>query len=368
MSAKQIWLDFWRRRAERLTRQNRHVTGAVERPLPGQPFLYVIEVRGSARTRDGRPAEVKIEAGGRAVWQGTSASPDGAFQVLLRGSSLPKRRLVWLSMFARPAQDASAPFEPLARIPTLRVRRVPRALPRQAYGAVWNRVSRSFHDAKIAVAGYADSAEWNRSGESTAESVRTKARIGPDDVVVEIGCGAGRVGVHLAPRCRTWIGCDVSSNMLAHAADALRTLPNVRFVHLNGYDLEGLDDESADVVYCTTVFMHLEEWDRFRYVREARRVLKPGGRVYYDSFDLLSEHGWALFEAMERLDPAMRRPNVSKSSTPQELLRFAEKAGFVDMALETGLLFVTVTARKPWPDEATRGAATTSPEFAGQPR
>jgi ubiquinone/menaquinone biosynthesis C-methylase UbiE len=368
--AKALWLDFWKRRTARLERNNTHVTGIVERPLPGQPFLYVIEVRGWARERDGAPAEIRVEVGKQVVKEAATSDPDGAFQFLLRRSALPARRISWFTVSARPRGGRHTAYERIASFPIVRTNGVPRSLPRQAYGSVWDRVSQSFRDAQIAVAGYTDSAEWNRSGQSTADSVRRKASIGANDVVVEIGCGAGRVGVHLARHCREWVGCDVSANMLLHAAEALQGVSNVRFVRLNGYDLEGLTDESADVIYCTAVFMHLEEWDRFRYVREAQRVLKPGGRVYYDSFDLLSEEGWALFEAMERLDPAMRRPNVSKSSTPQELLRYAEKAGFVDIELETGALWVTVTARKP----TSPAAAATSPlvpasrEHAGQTR
>ena len=47
-----------------------------------------------------------------------------------------------------------------------------------------------------------------------------------------------------------------------------------------------------------------------------------------DSFSLLSEDGWALFEQMARLRPSERPPHISKASTPQELQTFVEKAGF----------------------------------------
>jgi SAM-dependent methyltransferase len=135
--------------------------------------------------------------------------------------------------------------------------------------------------------------------------------------------------------------------MLTFAREALAGVPNVSLVHLNGYDLEGVADGSADVVYCSAVFMHLEEWDRYRYVCEAFRVLRPGGRVYYDNFNLLSAEGWALFEESSRLDVAMRPPNVSKSSTPEELRCYAERAGFEGIGIDTGGIFVTIRARKP---------------------
>ena len=81
-----------------------------------------------------------------------------------------------------------------------------------------------------------------------------------------------------------------------------------------------LSDDSIDVVYCTVVFMHLDEWDRYEYVKEAFRVLKPGGRAYFDNFNLMSEEGWAIFESHHQISE--RPSHISKSSTPQELLKY----------------------------------------------
>jgi ubiquinone/menaquinone biosynthesis C-methylase UbiE len=139
---------------------------------------------------------------------------------------------------------------------------------RAEYGRVWNSVAQSRDDARRAVAGYADDAEWTRSGKETTTDVIAETGAGANDVVLEIGCGAARVGVQLAPRVARWIGCDVSSSMLAYAKEALASHPNVSLVHLDGAGLTGVPDSSVDVVYCTTVFMHLEEWDRYRYVCE----------------------------------------------------------------------------------------------------
>ncbi len=218
---------------------------------------------------------------------------------------------------------------------------------RREYGRVWDSVARSRSDAMKAVAGHDRDEEWDRTGRSTADDIVAETGLSAADTVLDIGCGAGRVGVHLAPCSRRWIGADVSKEMLRHTRVALGGATNVDLVHLTGDGLPSSLDGTVDVVYCTTVFMHLEEWDRYRYIQGAFRALKPGGRLYVDSFSLLSEDGWALFEQMAMLLPAERPPHISKASTPQELQTFVEKAGFEAVRVRGGKLFVTIVARRP---------------------
>ncbi len=208
-------------------------------------------------------------------------------------------------------------------------------------------VSSTLSDAQFSVAGTTDAAALRDSGRSTADDVATETAIGQTDTVLEIGCGIGRVGEVLATRCREWIGADVSAGMLRHARTALAGRPNVSFVHLNGVDLSGVGDASVDVVYCTGVFMHLDEWERYRYVEEAFRVVRPEGRIYVDNINLRSPEGWRIFTQIVRMDPLARPANVSKTSTADELSWFVTQAGFVDVRTRFGTLWITVVARKP---------------------
>ena len=157
---------------------------------------------------------------------------------------------------------------------------------RSDYKGVWTALSDSLGRAKMHVSGTEDEAVFDVSGAGTTEFLLKNVGVEPTDVVLEIGCGVGRVGKHLAPRCARWIGADVSPNMLKFAAERLRDLPNVDFVELAGNDLRSIADDSIDVVYSTVVFMHLESWDRYAYVKEARRVLRPGGKLYVDNVNL----------------------------------------------------------------------------------
>jgi SAM-dependent methyltransferase len=218
---------------------------------------------------------------------------------------------------------------------------------RSDYRAVWEWHARSARRARLAVSGSSDTREIDETGGKTASHLRDAARIGPADTVLEIGCGVGRVGKALAPHCRRWIGADVSSRMLAHARETLGEFNNVDFVELDGFSLANVGSDSIDVVYSTTVFMHLEEWDRYGYVEEAFRVLRAGGRVYVDNINLLGDEGWQLFLDMKRISPGARPPHISKTSTPEELRTYLQRAGFVDIIVSPGPLWLSARGVKP---------------------
>jgi ubiquinone/menaquinone biosynthesis C-methylase UbiE len=200
------------------------------------------------------------------------------------------------------------------------------------YKTVWNSLSSSKEEAFRYVAGYTDENQFHADAEDTVDILRDTVGVQAADVFLEIGCGVGRVGRVLSPFVKEWIGCDVSANMLRLAGRRLLGLENTRLIEISGYDLKPIPDASVDVVYTTVVFMHLEEWDRYNYVLEAKRVLKPGGRFYCDNVDLASPRGWAVFEESRVTFPAGNRPpQISKCSTKPEIEAYLTRAGFADV-------------------------------------
>jgi len=199
---------------------------------------------------------------------------------------------------------------------------------RSAYKDTWQRLSQTERDARMFVAGYEDERQLEETGRHTVAILERFAGVRPTDVVLEIGCGVGRVGKILAPRCARWIGADISANMLAHAASRLAGLPNVSLVELSRVGLGEIADRSVDLVYCTVVFMHLFEWDRYRYVAEAFRVLKPGGRCFFDNVDITSGHGWKVFTDGLAFDIDRRPAHLAMVSSGDELETYAKRAGF----------------------------------------
>jgi len=221
---------------------------------------------------------------------------------------------------------------------------------RGQYRDVWNAVSITEADALLSVQGANDEEGLRIAAGVTLERFRRCIEINSDDTVLDIGCGVGRMGAILAPICKHWIGVDVSENMVAHTTRRLAGYDNVTVLLSRGNDLGLVDSNSVDLVYSTVVFMHLDEWDRFSYVREGFRVLRPGGRMLVDNINLLSDEGWDFFLGhLEQYTPESRPPNISKTSTPDELRAYFERAGFADIRQAEDGLWISVFGKKPRP-------------------
>ncbi len=59
-------------------------------------------------------------------------------------------------------------------------------------------------------------------------------------------------------------------------------------------------DEVADMVCFFSVFTHLMEEESFLYLREAKRVLKPAGRIVASYLDIARPMTWEIFETNVR--------------------------------------------------------------------
>jgi ubiquinone/menaquinone biosynthesis C-methylase UbiE len=222
----------------------------------------------------------------------------------------------------------------LERIYTLITGREPRPPRRSQYKDVWTPLSKKESEAKRWVQGSTDDETLERTAIADLERLRRHLTFDQSSDVLEIGCGVGRLGKVFAPVCRSWTGCDVSPHMLKHARVRLAAFSNVRFVELSGYDLSPIPSSALDVVYCSVVFMHLSEWDRYSYVVEARRVLRPGGQLYVDNMSLTTETGWTFFESARATPPERRPPMIGQTSTPQEFEVYFERAGFTNRRVE----------------------------------
>ncbi len=101
-----------------------------------------------------------------------------------------------------------------------------------------------------------------------------------DDHVVDLGAGTGLLTLALAPRVREVIAVDISERMLERLDDAAAA-DGVYNVEPLVADLRRLplEDESATLVVSNYAFHHLDDPGKELALAEARRILRPGGRL-----------------------------------------------------------------------------------------
>lgn len=101
-----------------------------------------------------------------------------------------------------------------------------------------------------------------------------------DDYAVDLGAGTGLLALAIAPRVRELVAVDISEQMLARLDDAAAA-DGVHNVEPVVADLRRLplEDESATLVVSNYAFHHLDDAGKELALAEARRILRPGGRL-----------------------------------------------------------------------------------------
>jgi len=122
--------------------------------------------------------------------------------------------------------------------------------------------------------------EFHSGGRMATDRLATLLALGPDDVVLDAGCGLGGSARYLADRygCRV-VGVDLTPEFVALATHlnertGLAGRVDVRVGDLCDLDL---DDRSVDVVWICHISMNVV--DKVAMLAELARVLRPGGRL-----------------------------------------------------------------------------------------
>lgn len=134
------------------------------------------------------------------------------------------------------------------------------------------------------------------------------SRFGSSDVVLELGCGYGRVMEVISRGVEMVVGIDTSIKSLQLAKKELRGCRNCKLARMDAADL-GFRKRSFDGIFCIQNGISAFGTDPLRLIGEALRVARSGGRILFSSysdkfweerlawFRLQSEHG--LLEAID---------------------------------------------------------------------
>lgn len=150
------------------------------------------------------------------------------------------------------------------------------------WAAMFDRLAEIAPDAGVALYSLGRSDLLEEATASVRQELLHWRLLGPDRVVLDIGCGVGRMLNALAGDVTTMVGIDVSPRMIAIARKRCAHLANVHTIRTDGRDLACFRDAVFDLACAIDVFPYLVDCSKElagRHVEEARRVLKPGGSL-----------------------------------------------------------------------------------------
>lgn len=159
--------------------------------------------------------------------------------------------------------------------------------------------------------------------------------LGVSGRVLDIGCGPGHIPLQLVtqkPELEV-VGVDLSKSMLKIAEEHKAVCAHGDRVEFQVADAKGLDfpDDSFDTVCSNSILHHIP--DPVPFLREAWRVLKPGGvfliRDLFRPEDVASATVLVDMYAAEEADYARElfHASLCAAFTPDELVDLARAAG-----------------------------------------
>ena len=113
-------------------------------------------------------------------------------------------------------------------------------------------------------------------------------KISQNDVVLDLGCGYGRVAIRLLKTSKKVIGIDISKDNIQLAKKRVGTSENCEFYTMDAIDLKFVDG-FFDMVICVQNGISAFKVNPLRLIKESIRVTRKGGTVLFSTY---SEKFW----------------------------------------------------------------------------
>jgi ubiquinone/menaquinone biosynthesis C-methylase UbiE len=120
--------------------------------------------------------------------------------------------------------------------------------------------------------------------------------LGSTDYLIDVGCGSGRLAKPLSSYLKgRYLGIDVVPDLVDYAS-RITARPDWRFKVVDHIGIPEQDGR-ADMVCFFSVLTHLLHEQGYWYLQEARRVLKPQGKIVFSFLEFTQPAHWAVFDA-----------------------------------------------------------------------
>lgn len=202
------------------------------------------------------------------------------------------------------------------------------ARPAGAYEEWWREVRRGrlhpIWGVGVPSAAWRDQEERLRvEGRHDARLVRRALGVRRGDVVLDYGCGIGRIAAGFGP-CGRYLAVDSAPEALRWFHHR-RARPGARLA-LTRDNLLPIEDDAVDAAFAYEVLVHMEREDIVDVLAEIRRVLRPGGRLLFTMPHLGPNLAYWLSLQARNLGPHKKMRRVHPR-TEEEVRLLVEAAG-----------------------------------------
>lgn len=150
--------------------------------------------------------------------------------------------------------------------------------------------------------------------------------------ILDLGCSAGSF-LDMMAESRpdlTGIGVDIASRQIDYARLNVESKHQgrIKFVQVDEREPQlPFESQSFDAVTCIEVIEHIHPYLALRMLADARRLLKPGGKLIVTTPNYRS--AWPLIEwLLEKASPVKYHDQHINKYTPNSLIKFLECGGY----------------------------------------
>lgn len=152
--------------------------------------------------------------------------------------------------------------------------------------------------------------------------------------VIDVGCGSGRLTSAISQYLNgRYLGIDIVPSLVDHARQ-ISGRPSWRFEVAEGLSIPE-EEGVADMVCFFSVFTHLLHEQTYIYLQEAKRVLKPRGRIIFSFLDFTISDHWLVFESNIK-DVGIESGPLNMFISRDAIKKWAEHLGLKIQAIEDG--------------------------------